>query len=390
MYSDGVKEVKVIGAGLAGLTYANHLSSINPSIYVTVLEKDRRFGQKPCGEGTSMRTLNEFSSITNVDDCIRRKLDGFIMELGEIEQKFREPAAIINKEKLCERLAEKARTRGVDVRTGQEVQNVNLGKDGLWKMSVLDRNEKEHYDLYSQLVVVANGVNPRFSIQTGISTPEEETEYFKRCLLGLQVEARAEDIDKNYMHFSFDRYCFYRWKFPESEEGDAKIGMGFYMPEKNTRSNTEFQDEVFGKFLEDSRVKGDPESIRHDTRKALIPMGGLHKCYADHKTAGALALGDRSGEVCVLSAAGIRGNALCGKLAAEVTASLGKGGKLEDYEEARKELPFFSPIFSKFRSIAEKIKNEESLGPLDLIRKLGVRDAMAYLRHIGFVSKEGF
>ena len=113
-------DVIVVGAGPAGLTAANIIAS--KGFTVSVLERERQLGVKPCGEAASKRTIEE-AVVSSTQDFIMQEITCATIYAPN-EQKIsieREAGEgyIINKTLFLQSLAEKAAETGAHIRVNQ-------------------------------------------------------------------------------------------------------------------------------------------------------------------------------------------------------------------------------------------------------------------------------
>lgn len=211
-----MEKVVIIGGGVGGLITAKTLAEIG--IFPLLLEKNKNFGQKACGEMVAEEFCGfRFYDFLKDENIILKKFDRIIINFWGKEYFFNlkdSPLGFkkllqINKKAFEESLAKEAEKLGAKIFLGREVKKLErVPKGG----SILINDEIE-----AKIVIGADGFHSIVRKFTG----QEIKNY------GFAISGYAES-EIEYPYFVFDPKIVqkgYAWIFPRKEK-EANIGCG--------------------------------------------------------------------------------------------------------------------------------------------------------------------
>jgi len=199
-------EIIIIGAGPGGLACATELKE-RGNLDVTILEKNPKISYKVCAGGIDPN-LSELGITENI---IERRFTKITMSTSWQSAFLRSKNTIIatlNRKKLHENMAEKARESGVKILFGEKVTEI---KENV----VITSSGKEfHFDY----LIGADGSNSFVRKSLGLKK--------KRFILAMQYMIPDYYPDMEF-HVDIDRFDMsYAWVFPQ--ESVISVGTGFY------------------------------------------------------------------------------------------------------------------------------------------------------------------
>jgi digeranylgeranylglycerophospholipid reductase len=307
----------IVGAGPAGLSTAYHAA--NEGLNVLLLEEHENIGEPVhCGECLSNVALKKFN-LNPPESAISRKVSG-INIISENHSSFdAEKGVVLNKDKFEQWLADKAVSKGVEIKTKTKVENIS--KDELWTVKSKENQFK------SKLLVDATGVSSFISKKILNQTFQ--------TIVGIQY--KLENVDKD---DKLDFYLLpslaphgYLWVIPK--EDGVNVGL-------TTNQN------VKAKIYLDLFLK----KIGLDKKPKLKMFGGLIPTSGPKKTFSQafLAVGDAAGFTSPLFEGGTHLSLKSGELAAKTIKQAVEKNDfseifLSQYEqEWKKEFPNYNSI----------------------------------------------
>ena len=384
-------DVMVVGAGPAGLMAARKAAEGGAD--TLLLEKERRLGVKPCGEGVSLSTLADAGlgftgryAVHTVRGAHVVAPDGVgevTLNATDFTAAGRGGGTIIDKPVFLEELAAKAVASGVQLVISARVEDIEMSEEDVAvSYSVMGQRTVSR----AKVVIGCDGVGSLVA-KKYFSRPSYE------LVSGLQyVMANCEFPEEDMLYFYFGSQVAprgYVWVFPRGE-GYANVGLGVRgAPAKP--------------YL-DKFVHAHPEVFRSSTvigiGAATIPVGGLVSPMAADRL---LLAGDAAGQVIPLTGGGIHASLMGGALAGQVAAeSIEVGDQsarfLKAYEERYRD-PWGRRIERSLKAMRtmEKLSDDDLNGLasvltgediLDLANGLNtVRVAAKLLKHPAFALK---
>jgi len=289
-------DVIVVGAGPAGLTAANIIA--RQGFTVSVLERERQLGVKPCGEAASKRTIEE-AVVSSTQDFIMQEINCATIYAPNgqnisIEREAGE-GYIINKTLFLQSLAEKAAETGVHIRINQPVVNLQRDdagvtvetKDGAWE---------------ARLILGADGFASTVARKLGFETPGARR--LIPCIQYNMVNCRLTNTQTT--EFYLGRKVAplgYAWIFPKGD-GKANVGLGV----RGTSARP---------YL-DQFIRDHPSIFAHaeivGVEAAPVTISGLLEKIVDDRV---MLVGEAAGQVIPLTGGGIHSSMVGGTMAGE-------------------------------------------------------------------------
>lgn len=289
-------DVVVIGAGPGGLMAATDLASRGAN--VVVLEEHAEVGRPV--HCTGVLGYEAFDELDLPKDTILAlsTAASFQHEDGEpvIVETERIIAAVVDRARFDEALADRARAAGATVMTGARVDGLAVDADGV-RVTVRDGSS----EVRARVCVLACGANYRFNREFGLGVPRtfvQTAQVEMPFTLQPRIEVRlGRDVAPG----------GFAWAVP-FQRGDAPfIRLGLFCDSDALRR--------FNKYAaQRAREAGvDPASIP-EARLKMLPLGPVRHTVGDR----IVAVGDAAGMVKPTTGGGIYYSLLSGRLAADV------------------------------------------------------------------------
>ncbi len=253
------KRVVIVGAGPGGLSAASELAK-NKGYEVTVLEKNARPSYKVCGGGIHPDFIKGYVSPDIMDRefesmILKTPKTSFAMEYGK--QVF---VGTLNRQRLNERLTEKARSAGAAVLFDKSVKEIQEDK------VVTDDGGEFPFDY----LIGADGATSIVRKSLGLPTEEFLVAY------QYMIPGDYQNIE---MHLDFKKFGItYSWIFPQ--KGVVSVGTGYAAAEKKSPEEIKRLRENFDTWckerfsLEGARFEG--FTINYDYRG--FEFGNIYLC----------------------------------------------------------------------------------------------------------------
>ncbi|MEM3827561.1 MAG: NAD(P)/FAD-dependent oxidoreductase, partial [Candidatus Micrarchaeaceae archaeon] len=298
------KEIKIVGAGVIGLTLASKLANEGLKVEVFDSKKSVREGANKASGILSKSGLEETG--LNYRQSVINTLKGAILHAGNETLKVKakdDMAFVLDRGKLAELCYKDAKEAGAEIELGRRVSKEELIK---W--------ERER-----KIIVGADGAVSTVANTFGFPG-------IKEYALTYKVEysnARVEDKEMVGLFFNSRIHRFFGWSVPYSAER-LELGIGISNRAKRSSANAfeEFVKEkavtklIVGARMERGYASIIPLSIRKETVRGNVML-----------------IGDAAGQVKATTGGGIIFGTLCAGIAARVIMDNIKGGlPLSNYE----------------------------------------------------------
>ncbi|MCD5396355.1 MAG: FAD-dependent oxidoreductase [Candidatus Pacebacteria bacterium] len=220
------KKVAIIGAGIVGLYLAKELQE--KGFEVSVFEKEKEIGKKPC---TALISERIFNYIPEAEKVVKRKIDYLIAHFPkkDIQVRFNPSLYLFERGKLDNLVASLAREKGVKIQLGKKIEKL---PDGFFRIIGCDGALSKTREIL--------GENPPF------------------LRLGLQCFLEKDANSKEVEIWPKKEISGFLWRVPRREI----VEYGAIGDPKNTY-------QIFLKFLKKRKVEIKKENLR----SALIPLG---------------------------------------------------------------------------------------------------------------------
>lgn len=275
-------DIVIVGGGPAGLTLAKFLAE--GGVHFILLEEDRSFYGKPCGEGITPTLAGyDFLDLYESRKGIERITDRYMikMERGEVE--FSLPNIITNKKEVEEDLAKQVIRRGGEIRMGERVSEITRRDHSLLV---------QPQNIEAKVVVGADGFHSVVRKFMGIGPPRHYgiagTGYWTGEIPG---DTCIAEFKKSVAKYG------YAWWFPRKT--DWNIGIGTVRPP------------LFEQQLDHFKRRY-PEV--KDWQAGIVPLSRPLRSYGRRT----LLVGDSASQVIAVFADGILPGMICAKIAADV------------------------------------------------------------------------
>ncbi len=292
-------DVIVIGAGPGGLMAAADLASAGH--HVLVLEEHAEVGRPV--HCTGVLGFDAFAELGLPQDTILTlsTAAAFRHESGEpvIVDTDRIIAAIVDRATFDARLAERAITAGVDVRTGSRVDTLHVDAYGV-TVQVRDVDGP----IRGRVCVLACGANYRFNRELGLGVPRAFVQTAQVEMPFVRLPRIDVRLGRSVAPGGF------AWSVPFDRGTVPHVRLGLFCDSEAPRRFRAFAEGV-------ARESGvDPASIP-EARLKMLPLGPVRRTVADR----VVAVGDAAGMVKPTTGGGIYYSLLSGRLAADVLST---------------------------------------------------------------------
>ncbi len=373
----------VVGGGPVGAFTALNLSRLG--VKTTVFEEHSTIGlPSHCAGHISIRSLRNIGLYPLPKEIVENSFcaANFYSAKGtkfSIHLSFPVTVAL-NRAWFDQFLAKKAKEAGAEFVLNAHVGSL-LVKDGSVIGVAVKQVEGAEENIYSKIVVDAEGVSSRLLRQTGLKP-------LKPSGLVYAVEAEVdnvEEVEDQAVEVYFGKaYApgFYGWLIPK-KDGSAKVGLA--TRHGNPRENLKrlmTKHPVASKQLAKAQIK----SIRYHA----ITLGGpIVRTYSD----GFLAVGDCASQVKPTTGGGVIFGLICAREAAKVAGRAINQGDvssilLKDYQKRCNELLSFDfRVMLRLRRFLDSLSDAKLDEMLRVCSKLGVDRALTDVDEIDFQGK---
>jgi digeranylgeranylglycerophospholipid reductase len=368
---DSHYDIIVVGAGPAGSMAAMHAA--RGGAKTLLLEKHEQVGLPVCcAEGITTAGLE--SVIKPRPDWISTTIRGARLEgPSGMALTFLHPNAgyVLNREVFDAGLAQMAVDAGVDLATSSPVVGVN--HDGEYKIkSVFISSETGRTEIFSRIVIAADGVESRVAYMAGIDTTVALDDIDSAC----QYVVKNAEVDSGIINIIIGNEIApggYAWVFPKSND-TANIGLAVCPSKANGKTARDYLNLFIAeRFPASERIKTVMGVLPTYNRNLPLVYGNL------------MLIGDAARLLDSLSGAGISNALLSGSIAGKVAAACLKGeGDIKDYATEfmslkRRELYAYKLFRSMFVKTSDNefediLKSIDGLFPIKKVRAVNVPD----------------
>ena len=376
-------DVIVIGGGPAGSYAAQNLAK--RGFKVTVFEEHSLIGYPShCAGHMSIRSLRSMGLYPLPDGIVENTfcVANFYSPIGaKLSLQLSCPVtAVVNRAKFDQYLAKQAEEAGANIVLNSHVQSLFMS-DSFVRGVIITGNDGAKEQVYSQIVVDAEGISSRLLRQTGLKT-------LKPNGLVYAVETEMENVhdvapDAVEVYFG-KKYApgFYGWLIPKLD-GTAKVGLATNSGDpREYLKHLMFEHPVASKRLSKAKVT----QIGYHA----ITLGGpIEKAFTD----GFLAVGDCASQVKPTTGGGVIFGLTCARTAAEVASQALRLGdvssnSLEAYQKRCDDfLSFDFRVMLRIRRFLNSLSDDKLDEMLRVCGKLGVDRALSNVDEIDFQGK---
>lgn len=377
-----MRDVVVIGAGPAGLMASRELARRGHD--VVVLEEHPSIGLP--AHCTGLLGADAFSELDIPRHTILSTAQAarFVAPDGSsvLVDTDRVNAAIVDRARFDQALADSSREAGVDLRSDARVRSIAVGDAG-----VSVQADGQPAPIAARACVLACGANYRFNRELGLGVP-------RAFVQSAQLEHAFAGPEQVEVHLGRGRAPRgFAWVVPFARDGRPCQRLGL-MADAGAGA-------LFRRFAADVRARFAPgDDIWPEPRLKILPLGPVAKTYASR----VVAVGDAAGLVKPTTGGGIYYGLLSGQFAAQtLDAALAaddlRESRLREYETRwRDRLGAEIRIGLAFRTLASRLTDHAIDSLVELARIDGIvpmlrqtadfnwhrQSALALLRHSQF------
>jgi len=305
MFYDEKYDVIVVGAGPGGSIAAKEAAE--KGLKVLLLERDREVGLPVrCAEGVGISGLKEF---LDDDHWITKRYKKtynirFIAPDGTpLDLHHESDAAVLDRKIFDYELGRMAGLAGATVITMCNV--VGLIKEDKQVKGVNVIYQNKNYDIKSDIVIAADGIESRLGRWAGIDTRPDFNE-LEACLQYTMTNINIDDLRFDFYFGKDVAPTGYLWVFPKGEK-TANVGLGISGDYSKEKKAVEYLNE----FVEKNFPEG---SIINTTCGGVITADTLKEISGN----GIMIIGDAAHQTNALTGGGIINAMKAGRAAAEV------------------------------------------------------------------------
>lgn len=377
-----MRDVAVIGGGPAGLMTSRVLAAAGHD--VLVLEEHAEIGVPV--HCTGLLGLEAFSELDIPRDAILATASAasFIAADGSsvLMDADRVHAAVVDRARFDQALAERSRAAGAEIRSGARVRSIAIGS-----RAVTIAIDSDAQPIVARACVLACGANYRFNRQLGLGVP-------KAYVQSAQLERPFDGPERVEVHLGRDvAPGGFAWLVPFQRDGRTANRLGLMCESRAASRFRAFAGRTRARF----GVEGDswPEP-----RLKILPLGPVSRTYGSR----VLAVGDAAGLVKPTTGGGIYYSLISGQLAGETLDAALREDDLRDCRLRRYEHDWRSRLGAEiriglaFRSLASRMNDRAIDAIVELARLDGIvpllrqtadfnwhrQSALALLRHAQF------
>jgi len=376
-----VRDVVVVGAGPAGLMAARELARRGHD--VVALEEHASIGLP--AHCTGILGFEAFAELDIPRDTIlsTARSARFIAPDGSsvLVDTDRVNAAIVDRARFDQTLADSSRAAGVELRSNARVRSIEVHDRGV------DVSADGGASITARACVLACGASYRFNRELGLGVP-------RAFVQSAQLERPFQGPAQVEVHLGRDRAPGgFAWVVPFERDGQSCQRLGLMA---DARAGT-----LFRKFAEDVRSRFAPgDDAWPDPRLKILPLGPVARTYANR----VVAVGDAAGLVKPTTGGGIYYGLLSGSFAAETLDGALRADDLREtalraYESRwRERLGAEIRIGLAFRTLASRLNDRAIDALIELARIDGIvpmlrqtadfnwhrQSALALLKHAQF------
>jgi digeranylgeranylglycerophospholipid reductase len=376
-----VRDVVVVGAGPAGLMAARELARRGHD--VVALEEHASIGLP--AHCTGILGFEAFAELDIPRDTIlsTARSARFIAPDGSsvLVDTDRVNAAIVDRARFDQTLADSSRAAGVELRSNARVRSIEVHDRGV------DVSADGGAAITARACVLACGASYRFNRELGLGVP-------RAFVQSAQLERPFQGPAQVEVHLGRDRAPGgFAWVVPFERDGQSCQRLGLMA---DARAGT-----LFRKFAEDVRSRFAPgDDAWPDPRLKILPLGPVARTYANR----VVAVGDAAGLVKPTTGGGIYYGLLSGSFAAETLDGALRADDLREtalraYESRwRERLGAEIRIGLAFRTLASRLNDRAIDALIELARIDGIvpmlrqtadfnwhrQSALALLKHAQF------
>jgi digeranylgeranylglycerophospholipid reductase len=338
-------DVIVVGAGPAGSIAARKLAEAG--VRTTLFEKSETPGKdNVCAGMLELSCARKY----DVDESIFEKViykGVHVFDFATVELDNSEGYVMILRDRFDRYLADRAVSKGADLKTRTRVTDVKVIQKGLVEVRYQTNKCKEH-TMRSRAVIIADGPHTLSSrLFPGLGFPKAPENLF--FAFSCDVEAVGNSMNHFEMYYSHKLADWgYGWIFPKKDM--LNFGMGCRIPEYETDKSILMRrfDYFWNEHPRASEILKNRRLIRK--RGAMVPQKIASKLVQDS----ILVAGDAAGMADSLVAAGIQNAMYSGDWAASVLKEALQQDRLdaaflESYEQTWRNSTYYKELLNAER-----------------------------------------